>query len=287
MELSDKKVLITGASGFIGFYTVRAFIDAGWTVITANRSANVITGVSENYIIDLSTPESILGLKNFPRTDAIIHLAAAVNFPNAADKLLYVQNSLSTGCVAKLAKDWSAYLFYASTISVHGNDIEYVNINSPVVPDSVYASTKWLGEELIKMADINYGIFRLGGVFGANGPTHLGINSTIINANKGISPILYGKGSSQRNYIYVKDLALAILECTEKQISGINLLAGSDVLTFSNMLSKIKNEFLPEVGVIEQPGGVNLHKVIRPTVEFQGQRSFEEALIDIRHELEV
>ncbi len=42
MELSDKKVLITGASGFIGFYTVRAFIDAGWTVITANRSANVI-----------------------------------------------------------------------------------------------------------------------------------------------------------------------------------------------------------------------------------------------------
>lgn len=47
---------------------------------------------------------------------------------------------------------------------------------------------------MIKMSDVSHAILRIGGVFGKDGPHHLGLNKSIDNAFKGITPIVYGGG---------------------------------------------------------------------------------------------
>jgi len=276
-----KRVLITGATGFVGKHTTSRFVDEGWEVIIATRCAGY--GFSENSVfIDLNNPETILNLAEHPRCDAIVHLAALVDFTEDDPQGMYLQNALATSCVASLAKQWGAYLLYTSTIAIHGVNKQSIEIQSPIVLDTAYAKTKWLGEKLITSTGIDFGIFRLGGIFGAYGPPHLGLNNTISDARRGIAPSLYGEGKSLRNYIYVKDVAASIVKITEAKIIGIHLLAGDELLSIKDMLTKTSDVFLGGKAINNKAGSDGSDQIVKLTEKFVEGHSFMNALIDIK-----
>lgn len=276
-----KKVLVTGATGFIGRATVSALADAGWQITQGLRSASekMVPGIVR---LDLSKPETLLALAAGPRFDAIVHLGAHVGWSGETESEMFVPNVLSTGCLAYLANLWDAHLIYASAAIVHGVRNETINPDSPVCPDTAYAKSKWLGEQLLAASHTHHCVLRIAGVFGAGGPAHLGLNRAIDGAIKGELPLQIGSGAALRNYIYVKDVAQAIVHALQEQLAGTHLLAGHEVMPVSAMLQEICDIFCPGSHPVIKDGSQAMSQVIKTSTSLPKSLGFREALIDIR-----
>ena len=278
---STKTVLITGATGFIGRATVAVLADAGWQ--TTQGSRTVIEKMAQGVVpLDLADPATILALAKGQRYDAIVHLGAHVGWLGTAESEMFAPNVLATGCLAYLAGLWNAHVIYASTAIVHGVRNEVINSESPINPDVLYAKSKWLGEQLLEASNTRHCILRIAGVFGRNGPAHLGLNCAIEGAIKGEPPLQIGSGTALRNYIYVKDVAQAIVFALQLRLEGIHLLAGHEVMPVNAMLQEICDIFSPGLHPVTKDGSPAINQVITPSSYLPKTRGFHEALIDIR-----
>jgi UDP-glucose 4-epimerase len=276
-----KAVLVSGATGFIGRATVSALVDAGWQVTRGARSSgeHLTQGVA---YLDLADPVTILALAKGHRYDAIVHLGAHIGWSGAAESEMFAPNVLATGCLAYLAGLWDAHVIYASAAIVHGVRNELINSESPVNLETAYAKSKWLGEQLLEASNARHCILRISGVFGCNGPTHLGLNRAIDGAIKGEPPLQIGSGTALRNYVYVKDVAQAIVSALQVRLEGIHLLAGHEVMPVSAMLLEICDIFLPGRHPVAKSGPPAINQVITPSPFLPKTQGFREALIDIR-----
>jgi nucleoside-diphosphate-sugar epimerase len=195
---------------------------------------------------------------------------------------MYVPNVLATGCVAYLACLWDAHVIYASTAIVHGVKNETINSESPVSPDTTYAKSKRLGEKFLAASNARHCVLRVAGVFGFGGPAHLGLNRAIAEAIKGEPPIQIGLGAALRNYIYVKDVAQAIVYALQERVIGTHLLAGHDVVSVSNLLQHKCDTFVSGMHSVTKDGAQAINQVITPSVFLPKTRGFHYALIDIQ-----
>ncbi|MEW6165096.1 MAG: NAD(P)-dependent oxidoreductase [Pseudomonadota bacterium] len=274
-----KSVLVTGATGFIGRATVVTLEQAGWRVSKGVRTSPAASG---DIFLDLAQPAAILTLANEARFDAIVHLGAQVGLSDATEAEMFVPNVLASGCLAFLASQWQAHLIFASTAIVCGARTEMIDAGSPVVSDTAYAHTKWLGEQLLAASQAHHCILRVAGVFGPGGPAHLGLNRAIDGAMKGLPPTQVGAGHASRNYIYVKDVARAIAFALQGGLAGTHLLAGSEVMPVNEMLQEVCNTFLPGQRPLHKDGQEAKSQVIQPSPHLPKTRGFREALADIK-----
>ena len=278
----SKTVLITGATGFIGRATVDALITGGWQVVQAIRSPNLLLKEGQVYL-DLNNPESIIALVKRTRCDAIVHCGALIDFTGATEYEMYIPNVLATGLLTYIAKLWEAQLVFTSTAIVHGIKNESISIDSMVYPDSAYTKGKWLGEQLIVNSYEQHSILRIGGVFGRNGPEHLGLNLAIAGAIRGKVPVQIGSGAALRNYVYVKDVGQAIKFVLQERVFGTHLLAGNEIISFSMMLQQICQVFLPGMHPRNKEGVQAINQIITPSVFLPKSREFKNALLDIQN----
>ncbi len=282
-----KRILVTGASGFIGRHTVQLLEDEGFYVIRGVRRP-VDEKESEYFIyIDLNNPEQILALEESIHCDAIVHLGAVVGLNGAGDSDLFLPNVLSSGCIAHLARSWDAHLIFASSVMVNGSKTEKIQLDSPLNPDTPYGRSKALSEMLLQASGTKYCVLRLAGVFGFNGPAHLGLNRAITTVINGGLPTQIGSGRALRNYVYVKDVAKAICHAIEVDLRGIHLVAGGEVLSISEMLQLLCDEFRFGKQPVIRVGGEATDQIISPSTYLPKSRSFQEALNDIHKEISV
>lgn len=280
---TTKTVLVTGATGFIGRAAVSALADAGWSIARGSRSTSEPTAGGIVHL-DLSEPATLLALANGARFDAVVHLGARVGWFGETSSDLFVPNVLSTGCLAYLANLWDAHMIFASAAIVHGVRKETIEADSPLCPDTPYAKSKWLGEQLLADSHVKHCVLRIAGVFGSGGPTHLGLNRAIDGAIKDEPPLQIGSGGALRNYVYVKDVAQAIVYALQERLEGTHLLAGHEVMPISVMLRGICDTFFPGLHPVTMDGPEAMNQVIKPSASLPATRGFCEALIEIRKE---
>lgn len=278
-----KKVLITGANGFIGRATVSALAGVGWQITQGLRSVSETIAQGTVYV-DLSDPATLVALAKGPRFDAIVHLGAHIGWSGATEAEMFMPNVLSTGYLAYLANFWDAHLIFASAAIVHGVRKETIDSASSLCLDTAYARSKWLAEQLLAASHAKHCVLRIAGVFGCDGPAHLGLNRAIDGAIKGDPPLQIGTGAVLRNYIYVKDVAQAIVFALKEQLEGIHLIAGHEVLSVSAMLQEICDIFSPGLHPVIKDGPQGINQVIKHSSFLPETRGFREALIDIRKE---
>ncbi len=172
-----KKVLLTGASGSVGYQTLKQLVskkDIELTVfdIKTSRSKklfkpyrhkiNIVYGNITNY----RDIEPAVKGQNY-----IIHLAAII--PPLADdnpSLAQAVNVKGTENILKAAKRLApkAFFMYSSSVSVYGDRIKnpYINASDPLKPSlgDEYAVTKLSAEALIRASKLNWTIFRLSAI---------------------------------------------------------------------------------------------------------------------------
>ena len=243
------RILMTGSTGFTGKCLLKLLEDSGYEMWHLVRNKK---GFKNEFVWDFISPLP----EEMPPCDIVIHLAAHVNFGQSFEIIQYNVNTVSTIKLSAYAKAHNAYFIFASMVGVHGSQYTVIDGDTPVKPENHYALSKYISEEVIKACLQNYVILRICGIYGLDGPEHLGLNRAISNAvHKKMVPVLKGPGKAKRNYICVHDVARWILylvnnyevvpHSTEPGIKEILYLAGPEVLTIEDYLKLIMETILP------------------------------------------
>lgn len=239
------RILMTGSTGFTGKRVLSMLRDCGYEICHLVREKK---GLEQEFVWDFGGALS----KNLPHCDVVIHLAAHVDFGGNLDIIQYNVNTVSTIKLAAYAKTHDAYFIFASMAGIHGSQYTLVDESTPINPENHYALSKYLAEEVVKAYLDNYSILRICGIYGLDGPQHLGLNRALSNAiHKRIRPALRGSGKAKRNYICVHDVARWILhlvtkyESKETGVREIFYLAGPEIMTIEDYLELIVEIILP------------------------------------------
>jgi UDP-glucose 4-epimerase len=273
-----KKVLVTGANGFTGNTLIKILPESQWEIIPMTHRE---MGLKNEVTVDFCDKGFVNVLQGLSPVHAVVHLAARVGWDGSTRAGLFQPNVLATAELANWAKYHNSYFVFASAALICGERNPHITAGCVLNTDNDYLYSKWLGEEMIRMSGIKHGILRIAGIFGKNGPSHLGINNAITGALKGIPPVQYGNGKIKRNYVYVKDLCNMIKYCLEHTIEGTHLIGGSQAIGIAEMLEIICDVLLPGEKPVIQPGKGGHNQLVQPSPLLPGGRTFKEAILDI------
>lgn len=250
MKTSGKKVLVTGADGFIGShlveklchcgYNVRAFVyynsfnSWGWLDSLPNdiiKDIEVVTG-------DVRDEHNIRNAMK--KTDIVYHLAALIGIPYSYNSpASYVDTNIrGTLNVLQAARDSEVErVIVTSTSEVYGT-AKYVPIDEshPLQAQSPYAATKIaadrLAESFYKSYDTPVVIARPFNTYGPRQSTRAIIPTIITQILAGNSEIKVGNLNPRRDLNYVTDIcdAFVVLSQNDNTLGQeINICTGSDI----------------------------------------------------------
>lgn len=228
------KILLTGASGFIGKGLATDLREKGFEVIgTSHRSAG--DGL---VICDLTDPAQVSKL---PHADVIIHLAQATcykDYPNKANSIFNV-NVASTQYLLEFARQNNAKKFiFMSTGSVYDLSLNVeITETSPIKPNSYYATTKLMAEQLVNCYSEFFQCISLR-LF--NPFSHIGNGKLISNifekVERGSEIYIANDVGVLMNPLYLKDLNDALIAVVKSNIrtSDVFNLAGAEATTLKD-----------------------------------------------------
>ena len=227
------KVVILGAAGFLGKQVSELFAKESFDVVDITRS-----------VCDLTDQSKLLQILNNVEPRVIINCAAVVNFNSQPSEDMKLINVGLVKLLAGFSAVNDCHLVHLSSVAIYGSQTELISLNTKYNPDTYYARLKLEADEYIESLSHKYTILRLCGIYGVNGPSHLGLNNVITKAKQGVNPSVHGFGTAKRNYIHVKDVAYTILYTVRKQIFNTHLIAGSEVLSIMEIMETVCDVYL-------------------------------------------
>ncbi len=209
------KILITGASGFVGWNAVRYFFERGLDVQpTFHSLPHYLQTHKERFpvLLDLTDGNTIEEVVSRFRPNFILH-AAALARPqeHSRSTILHEVNFQGTECIARSASRYGAGLIYLSTDLVYPSDIGRYDESSPVNPSGAgdYSRTKLEGEASVREYADQWIIIRPSLMFGNGTPRSNSFTQFMERKwEKGEPAPLFT--DQYRSFLYVQDLCSAI-----------------------------------------------------------------------------
>jgi len=245
MKLKGRKVLVTGAAGFIGSHLVDRLVEEGAEVVAIDNLkdgdlSNLAGSMDkiEFHKIDVRDFESLKEVMD--GVEIVFHLAANANVPYSVDnpKYDFETNALGTFNVLKLSLDLDVEkVVYASSAAVYGEPV-YVPIDEehPLNPISPYGASKLAGERLGFAYFKTYGLpFVSLRIFNTYGPRQRRyvmydfLRKLKENPNR---LEVLGTGEQIRDFCYVKDCVEAFILAAEKNTAvgdAFNIAGGNPI----------------------------------------------------------
>jgi UDP-glucuronate 4-epimerase len=237
-----KRILVTGAAGFIGSWLTERLLERGDQVVgfdnfdpfydraikERNLEAARAAGGFEMVEGDLRDPTAVSGLFEEDGYDAVVHLAARAGVrPSLEDPAGYCETNL-TGTANLLEAMRAAEcrrLVFASSSSVYGNNrkVPFHEDDRVDYPISPYAATKKAGEELCHVYHAVHGFSILAlRFFTAYGPRQrpeMAIHAFTRRLFAGDPIPVFGDGSMERDFTYVDDVVTGVVGSVDHVIA--------------------------------------------------------------------
>ena len=220
------RVLVTGATGFLGSAVVDRAVAGGFAVTATSRSEDMkFTGA--NFI-----PADILDVsslaKTFPGVDCVCHVAGLAHIFGGAEVLrapFHAVNVQGTENVARVAvRNGVKNFVFVSSVSVYGGIASGLDENEACHPEGSYAESKWKAEqrlmELCQESGVNLSILRLATLYGEKDPGNV---ARLIRAIDRGRFIWVGRGANLKSLLHRQDAAEACIAVINNPLPGINI----------------------------------------------------------------
>jgi dTDP-glucose 4,6-dehydratase len=272
-----KTIFVTGGCGFIGSALIRHIINTtDFKVVNIDKltyagnlkSLETIDG-NKNYTFvqeDICNFDTLTELFDIHKPDIIMHLAAESHVDRSIDSPedFIRTNIYGTYNLLKISQNYieknknKSFLFHhISTDEVYGDldkDDEAFTENNSYKPSSPYSASKASSDHLVRAWNRTYELpCVITNCSNNYGPYHFPeklIPQTILNALSGKPIPIYGNGLQIRDWLYVDDHAMALLEVANSgkngetyNIGGFNEKTNLDVV---NMICDLLDDLCEE-----------------------------------------
>ncbi len=246
----NKRIVITGAAGFIGSHIVDALLELGNNVIgidnfeTGRKSnLNLALKNSRFKLIQGDIRDCTFLQEQFHDIDIVFHLAAFTSVPKSIDDPLTCNKINVDGVLNILEaarRNDVKKLVFSSSSAVYGDSPELPkHEDMPLVPISPYGVSKLAGEMYFRTYNKAYGLdttcLRYFNVFGPRqyDSPYSGVIAIFFGKIAHEVPLqIFGDGSQSRDFVYVKDVVQAnLLAATKPHIEGevFNIAGGAPI----------------------------------------------------------
>jgi UDP-glucose 4-epimerase len=246
------KILVTGGAGFVGTNLIKRLVSQGHDVVSYD---NYNTGLKSNHIdgvtyVDIDIRNLEYKSEHFMnKFDVVFHLAAIARIQPSFEipDEYFDTNAMATMKLAKICNQCNIPMIYAGSSSHHSGKFK-----------NPYTFSKDIGEEIIKLFQIHYGLrASIARFYNVYGPYHLkqggyctllGTWEHCLETNKSIK--IYGDGSKRRDFTHVDDIVDALILIWKKNSWGYEFELGRSknysVLDIASMYGITNIEYQPD-----------------------------------------
>ncbi len=263
-DLSGRRVLVTGGSGFIGRHVVAQFISDGARVRVVDLQPHPDPDV-DIVLGDIADP-AVLERALDGGFESIVHLAAVTSVLRSVEQpeLTFRTNVIGTNAVLAAGRAAGvSSLAFASTNAVTGpmtaggrDRISEAAVLNPLTP---YGSTKAAGEMLMSAYTASYGLrcacIRLTNVYGPGMQAKDSIVARLMRAIRlGGTFEIYGDGTQVRDYVHAADVVQAMrLGLTSDNWAGPMVIGSGTSLSVLEVVEAVRDVSGAELSVRHGP----------------------------------
>ncbi len=234
-----KKILLTGAAGFIGYHVAKQLLEQGYQVIGLDNINNYydinlkqarINNLSgqPNFVfekIDIADKDKLNTFVELYKPSIVIHLAAQAGVRYSIENpTAYIESNLvGFANILEVARNFEIeHLIYASSSSVYGANkkIPFSESDSVDHPVSLYAATKKSNELMAHTYSNLYNIpttgLRFFTVYGPWGRPDMAYFSFTKSIYEGKPINVFNNGNMERDFTYIDDIVEGIIRLIDK-----------------------------------------------------------------------
>jgi UDP-glucose 4-epimerase len=258
------RVLVTGGAGFVGSTIVDALEARGDLVIAVD---DLSTGDRSNLapdialrIADVSDAKAFQAAVHGEGFDAVVHCASKTKVVESMEKPDLYRRVILEGTrnVVRLAEEVHAQIMVNISTggAIYGETKVCASEAVPVDAPSNYGKFKAEAEKIVAAAEIPNITLRLANVFGPRQRQDLegGVVAIFMGRwRRGEELTVFGDGTAERDYVYVGDVADAVLSSFAGNWKGVYNI-GTGIATSVNELIAVMTEILgPPPGLTKAP----------------------------------
>lgn len=246
------KILVTGASGQLGFDCVKELERRHIAVRGVNSKDFPLTdfAVMQQYLLDY-------------KPDAVIHCAAYTAVDKAEEEAAACEavNVIGTRNLAKLCHEIDATLLYISTDYVFAGDGDkFYEPQDEKKPQNVYGLSKLKGEQAVAAELEKYFIVRISWVFGINGKNFIRTMLNLSKTHTELNVVNDQIGSPT----YTSDLAVLLADIIQSDKYGIYHATNEGTCSWADFAREIFKQARKAVKVNDVPATAYPTKAKRP-----------------------
>lgn len=234
-----KTAAVLGASGFLGLELCDLLRSHKLKLLLSSRNG----GTFENTPIakvDLTKSGALSQWAGNPKIDVIFYLSSVMPNEFTGREFEAVEQNLKMHEeVCRLWTKHRCHLVYASTGAIYGTAPVPWRENGPVAPDSFYAVSKLIGEQVFQIAahkeKLPFTALRIKAPYGFKRSNKTVVNIFMERALADQDLELLGRGQRKQDFIYTKDVARAFWLSYSKKRSGVYNVASGKAVTMMQL----------------------------------------------------
>lgn len=267
-----KKVLVTGAYGFLGKYLIKELLSNGYSVIAFGRKKEELEKLKQQnvelFVGDFCIKKDIVNASK--NVDYIIHAGALSTVWGKKSDFIKTNVNGTKNILYACKKNSIKRLVYVSSPSIYSGKFDRLNIKEDEYNENnklnYYIESKIMAEkEIFRTKNVPFVIVRPRGLFGIGDTS---IIPRLINVNRKIGIPLFNDGKNIVDITCVENVALSLRLALEskKAIGNVYNITNGEPREFKNILEELFEQIKETPKYLKI--NLNLMYVISSIIEF-------------------